>query len=235
MVDQVKVISARRAYEFRPDNLRLTSLTVREVVGMVQEEFDFRGVSITTPPPTFDDVPATIPPGLVFNVGAIKLNSGQTAPIRFMHFEPARVVIDAAAPTSAIDEVFGRLSELLGEVRSPDGSLAMGEPERVRDYSEVSVRLYGRFNQLLSEPVRAAANQMFATEDNAETVPVTLILQVADTSLPLSRPDSGQAIVQVRAGTSPDEQIYFSSTDLPSDKNVEWLKTLEEHLGKSDQ
>ncbi len=232
-MNEVKVISARRAYEFRPDNLRLTSLTVREVVSMIQEEFDFRGVSITTPPPVFGEVAVTIPPGLVFNVGATRLSGGQTAPIRFLHFEPERIVVDVAAPTSAIDEIFGQLRKRLAEVKSPDGSLAIGELERVRDYSEVSAQLDVGFDQLLSTPLAVAAQRMFAPEEEAKTVPVTLVLHVGNSSSPVSKPDFGQAVIQIRAGTSPDEHIYFSSVDLPSDQNVEWLTTLEARIAQS--
>jgi hypothetical protein len=229
MVDRVKILVARRAYQFALDELRLTSLSVGDVPAQIQEHFEFRNANIATPPATFADVPATIPPGLVFNVGALRSSDGALTPIRFMHFEPQRIVIDLAGRSAAIDEAYEQLKDLLSEVKAPDGSPAIGEPRGTLDYSEISARLNPHFTGLIDERLSDAAKQTFAEEEGAEVVPVGMVLRIATPSTVIDQPNYGQAIIQVRAGTRADERIYFSSTDLTSEANLAWL----EHLDKA--
>lgn len=229
MMNRAKIITARRAYEYAPDDLRLTSLSVGDVPDQIQRHFAFRGGSIATPPETFAAVPVTMPPGLVFNVGNVRSSSRQVpAPIRFLHFESQRIVIDVAGPSDALDEAFEQLNELLKDVKAPDGSPAVGEPRSTRDYSEVSVHLRADFNQMLSEPLSTAFLQTFANkEDDIEAVPVSLVIRVGHPSSTIDQPNYGQAILQIRAGTRVDEKILFSSSDLPSDENLAWVERLD--------
>src|SRR4051812_42762386 len=68
-VPKITVVSSRRAYVFRPPELRLAALSTQEVRQAIKEAFAFNDVQVTTPPESFGPVPTTVPPGLVFSVG----------------------------------------------------------------------------------------------------------------------------------------------------------------------
>jgi hypothetical protein len=78
--------------------------------------------------PTFGPIENTIPPAVVCDIGAVSFPEGSATPIRFIHFESRRVVIDIAGPSSRIDVVFEQLQQILAMVAVPDGSAAMGTP-----------------------------------------------------------------------------------------------------------
>jgi len=63
MTEQIKLIAARRSYEFRPDDLRLSLVCTQPVQQVIQQTFSFTNVQIGTPLPMVEEVPATIPPG----------------------------------------------------------------------------------------------------------------------------------------------------------------------------
>src|SRR5437588_505316 len=65
---------------------------------------------------------------------------GQVVPIRFLHFEQRRIVIDVAGRSSAIDAIFEQLRQALTQLHAADGSPTVGKHECVLDYSEISAR-----------------------------------------------------------------------------------------------
>lgn len=69
MPQDIKLIASRRAYEFPPDALRLTMLSLAPIVQRLQEIFAFQFAQVGTPSPTFGPVAQTLPPGLVFTMG----------------------------------------------------------------------------------------------------------------------------------------------------------------------
>src|SRR5579884_729070 len=108
MLEQVKLLASRRAYEFSPDALRLTTLSIELVQQQLRQLFSFQSSTVGSPIPTFGVVPASYPPGAVFNLGVWIYHEEQIVPIRFMHFEQNRIVIDVAGPSTAIDEIAER-------------------------------------------------------------------------------------------------------------------------------
>lgn len=233
MVDKVKIITARRAYVFAPDDLRLSTLSTGEMSELILRHFDFQGVSLGTPPPTFGEVPATLPPGVVFSLGSVRSSEGSSTPIRFLHFEPQRIIIDVAGPSSALDQVFEQLKSLLGEVEAPDGSPVIGEPTNMLNYSEVSARLSVPFDSLVSKALFSAAQRGFADdEEELKAMPVSIRFQVDDPASPIVQPEAGQTL-QVRAGTRPDERIYFSAAGLTTHDNLAWLEDLDSRMNKT--
>ena len=231
MVEQAKVIAERRAYLFRLHDLRLSTLTMEDVATSIQTHFGFRTGSIATPPATFGAVPETMPPGLAFNLGTVQPPDGPPVPIRFLHFEPQRIVVDVAGPSSAIDQVFDQLQSLLKGIETPDGSPVIAEPTDVTDYSEVTAQLNFDFEDLLSGPLLAASSVLTEDEEGMEAFPVSIVLQVGESSSPIDQPSAGQAL-QIRAGTRPDERMYYSAVGWPTDQHLTWLETLEQHLTK---
>jgi hypothetical protein len=236
-MDQTRFLTARRAYEFEPDNLRLTVLIAARVNQQIHEFFDFQAAQIGTPAPMFGPVPITIPPGIVFDYGTTQTGEGSPAPIRFLHFEPQRIVVDVAGPSSAIDWTYERLRDMTAELRAPDGSPAIGEPSRVVDYSEITARFSFGLEKLISEPLRAVAQRTFVGDDkDQKVVPVSVRFQAtrpSDRIIPgeigaggLSR---GQ-MIDVRAGTRLEDGIYFSATNLSTDEHLAWIEALDHQL-----
>src|SRR5947209_3127631 len=109
MLEQIKLLSSRRAYEFRPDDLRLSVLSVKPVQEQITQLFQFQTSIMGTPMATFGDVPVTYPPGFVFDMGVWISQNKQVIPIRFLHFEQRRIVIDVAGPSFAITAIFDQL------------------------------------------------------------------------------------------------------------------------------
>ena len=95
----VKVLTSRIGHEFTLDDLRLIMLSANAVMQNIVEAFQFRALAITTPQATFGPVPTTLPAGLVFQTGSwISPVDSQIIPIRFLHVELQRIVIDIAGP-----------------------------------------------------------------------------------------------------------------------------------------
>src|SRR5229473_6611130 len=110
MLEHVKLLSSRRAYEFRTDNLRLSMLSIKPVQEQIQQLFQFQASVMGTPMATFGDVPIAYPPGFVFDMGVwISQQDKQLIPIRLLHFEQRRIVIDVTGPSSAITAIFEQL------------------------------------------------------------------------------------------------------------------------------
>lgn len=229
MLEQVKLIAARKTYEFRSNELRLTMLSLAKVRDRIQELFEFDTNEVQTPPAVFDTVPVTMPPGVVFQVGGTSLPDGAVIPIRFLHFEPRRIVIDVSGPSSAIDYVFDRLKAELAEVRTPDGSPALGEPWRVWDYSELSVRMGFGLDKLFDQRFLDYAKGLFSSADtNRDVRPLGLRLISPDGPGGAELPD----IYTLEFGDADqlENEIYTSRSDSPTDQHLAWLEALEQQI-----
>lgn len=236
-MDQVKILTARRAYEFRPDDLRLTVLSVAQVHQQIARYFSFQVVQVAPPMPTFGPVRNTIPPGVVFDYGTTQTPEGAPTPFRFLHFEPERIVIDVAGPSSAIDWTFEQLQTVLAEVRAPDGSPIIGDSERVREYSQISVRYDFGFERLVSGPLVELARERFSKEGGS-VLPLGLKFQLVVPHAILSPGEIGHEnfsrgnSVEFRAGTRPEDRIYLSNAEMPTDSHIVWLETLEQRVSQ---
>ena len=240
MVDQTRFITARRAYEFDPDDLRLTVLMAAGVTQQIVEFFSFQVAQAATPMPMFGPVPNTLPPGLVFDFGSTQTEERLPAPLRFLHFEPQRIVIDVAGPSSAIDWTYARLLDMSAELRAPDGSPAIGEPRRVLDYSEITARFSFGLEKLISEPLRVAAQRTFAgDEEDQKVVPVSVKFRAAKPSDRISPGEIGATgtsrgqMIEVRRDTRLEDGIYLSATNLPTDEHLAWIEVLDNQLRES--
>lgn len=239
MAQNLKLITSRRAYEFRMDDLRLSVLCLPEVQAQIQRMFSFESAVVGTPQETFGPVGISLPPGLVFDIGVLETLDGPAIPIRFLHFEQKRIVIDVAGPSSAIDAIFDRMRYALGELTSPDGSPAIGEVERVLDYSEFSGQFAFSLVSLLNPDardlvVRASAHQGGRKQEVMVVPTVTLSVHGEDeeygglSSTAISR----RLQLAVRAGTSPADGIYFSGAPLDSETHRSYLSELEATLAE---
>jgi hypothetical protein len=239
MLEQIKILSSRRAYEFRQDGLRLSVLSTRPVQQQFQELFRFQTSAMGTPSPTFGDVPTTYPPGFVFDMGVWISPDQQLVPIRFLHFEQRRIVIDVAGPSSVITAIFERVREFFSELHAPDGAPIIGEPERILDYSEITARFPFALDALISEPFRTLLKSVLpdSSDSSNELIP-TFSAQVYPIDRELANVPSLNDVralsFALRAGTHPHERIYFSGAPFDSETHLHYLEQLETLLNSRD-
>jgi hypothetical protein len=236
MLEEIKILSSRRAYEFRLDDLRLTTLSIKPMQEQIQQLFQFQSSAMGTPMQTFGEVPITYPPGFVFNMGWWISQEQQIVPIRFLHFEQRRIVIDIAGPSSFIDAIAERLFLFLSDLRAADGSPVVGKIEQVLNYSEISVRFSFSLDTLFAPAVRKLFAKITNEKiDGKEVVPVpALVLQELANgqvySGVVNASDPYSFTLAIRAGTQPQDHIYFSAAPLDSDAHLAYLNELDATL-----
>jgi hypothetical protein len=236
MLEQVKLLTSRRAYEFRPDDLRLSTLSIKPVQEQITQLFQFQTALMAQPMATFGEVPATYPPGFVFDMGVWVSSEKQIIPIRLLHFEQRRIVIDVAGPSSAITAIFEQLRQFLSELQASDGSPIVGEPERILDYTVISAQFSFALEAMLAPPLR----KLFTRVSNVNAsrresaLASTIVTQIHPTGQVLAKvaapEDSNAFTFGPRVGTRPDEHIYLSSAPLDSDAHLTYLSELEAAL-----
>ena len=237
MLQQVKILTGRKAYEFHPDDIRISTLSIKPIQEQLQNLFQFQASAMATPMATFGEVPATYPPGFVFDMGVwLTPDEQQIVPIRFLHFEPRRIVIDVAGPSSTITPIYNHLQNFLSQLQAADGNPVIGEPRRILDYSEISAQFSEPLDAIFSPRIRKLlAKTMAESASGNEVVPVpTLVIQA------LSRGQEYAGTVNAnephsftlsqRAGSSLSESVYFSAAPLDSEIHLNYLNELEEAL-----
>lgn len=232
MLEQIKVLSSRRAYEFRQDDIRLTTLSTKLVQQQFQELFHFQTSAMGQPAPTFGDVPATYPPGFVFDMGTWLVSDDQLVPIRFLHFEQRRIVIDVAGPSSAITDIYERIKQFFEDLHAPDGSPVIGEPERILEYSEITARYPFALDALIAEPFRKLLTVHLPDSSKGDGVMIpSFSVRICPSDKELagvpSANDVGSLTFTLRSGTQPQEHIYFSGAPLDSETHLSYLQELE--------
>ena len=232
MAGQVRLLSSRRSYEFSPDHIRLTILSERQHVDRIRNLFEFQIAQVATPMPTFGVPAATIPPGLVFNYGVARMTGGDV-PIRMLHFEQSRIVVDVAGPSQAIESIFGATLELLSDAQAPDGTPAIGTPTHVLDYSELSIGFGAPLTGVFAPPVWSALSRALGSADGRRDLVAVpsfrFRFQPADEEFPGAPggPDHELYHLELRAGTKPSESIVFSGAPLESDAHLKLIDELE--------
>lgn len=232
MLEQVKLLSSRRAYEFRPDDLRLSALSIKPMHEQITQLFQFQTAVMATPMATFGEVPPTYPPGFVFDMGMWISEEKQLIPIRFLHFEQRRIVIDVAGPSSAITGIYEQLQHFLSELQASDGSPIIGKPERILDLSVITAQFPFPMESLFALPLRkivARAIGAYAKSEESAVVS-TLVIQehpAGQAIEKVSAPEDSYAFTfGPRAGTRPEEHIYLSSAPLNSEAHLSYLNEL---------
>jgi len=232
MPEDIKVLASRRAYEFHTDDLRLSTLSMKPVQVQIQQLFQFQAAAMGSPLPTFGNVPVTYPPGMVFNMGTWLTPDEQLIPIRLLHFEQRRVVIDVTGPSSTITAIFERLQQFLSELQAADGSPVIGKPERILDYSEI----VARFPFSLESFFVPSLGNLFAriAHKDAKNIKLSIAPVFVIQTFPeneevaaLGVPSDPYAFTfALRTGTRPEEHIYASNAPLDSEAHLSYLNEL---------
>ncbi len=238
-MEQTRLLTARRAYEFKPDQIRLTILTDVRIQQMIAQRFSFQANGAVTPGATFGVVPPTLPPGLVFQLGNVTFPDQATVPVRFLHIEQQRIVFDIAGSSDAVDIAYEQLHGLLSQIVTPDGLPVLGEIARIRDYSEITAKFAFAPEDMLSPQLRIAfgsikdeVNQRNGVEESTLVPTLFLHAQAIDsdyagTTLPLGS-DSFQ--FDLRAGYKAADRIYLSTAPLTTQRHLAYLIALETAL-----
>jgi len=241
MLRNPKLLSSRRAYEFAPDMLRLTTLSIKPVMDALKDAFSFQVMLIGSPLPIFGDVPATIPPGVVFNYGFFNLGVDAPVPIRFLHFESARITVDVAGPTSACAGVFELIERSMRDMRAADGSPVIGTPARTLDGSEYSFELGVDSTSLILPDIRDLAQGLFLGQPGAQDgaqliVSLRMHFQMPDAPFPGSaqNPDPFGLHLEYRAKTKPEDHHYFSYAPADNETHLAYLHRLGDLLSKEE-
>lgn len=235
MPQNIRVLSARRAYEFAVDDLRVTMLSLPSVIANIQQLFQFQAFQATTPPETFGPVPGTFPPGIVFAQGQFVTEDQQLIFIRTLAVEPYRLVFDVAAPSSSIEPLAALFMQIATSIQSPDGSPVLGTPQRVLEHSELvfdwSTQLQHAFNPALWRIIESDIIERSGIERAYVTPTVNFYLQPAGSDFP-GAVSTGHGLLQLapRAGTNPEDGHYFSRAPLPSDAHIAYLEAIERSL-----
>lgn len=231
-MEDIVVMSSRRAYEYRLDDIRLTLLSNRGVLQHIREPFAFELAGINQPMETFGPVPNTFPPGLVFDYGVTLFPPGEATPVRFLHVEQTRVVIDVAGPSEAIDVAFDRLNELTSGIRTADGTPALGVPLRAFDFSEIRFRTGARLEAAFRDDLFTAATEALAPPvERADTILVpSLLIRLARSDKEYrgaATPAYETWSLDLRAGIKPDELVFYSGAPLASGPHIAFLHKVE--------
>ena len=231
MFSQTKILTARRAYEFQPDDLRLTTFTLKPVQDAIQQSLHFQVAAIGTPLPTFGEVPATLPPGVVFNFG-IWIADEALIPIRFLHIEQRRVVIDVAGPSSVLEPIFEHVRRVIAETPTGGGAATIGEPERVLDYSEITAKFSWPLDAIFPTRLKSLLTRASgaASQREMEMSPALSIRPH-----PANEEYPGVAVVAdsrtlqlgVRQGTRPEDRVHFSAAPLDTEAHLAYLNELD--------
>jgi len=228
----VRLLSAQRSYEYPPDALKLSIITLQDVVQRLAQSHGFQVAQVATPMPTFGPILPTIPPGLVLNLGFVPVPEGSVTPIRFLHFEQSRIVVDVAGHSSAIDAIFQRIEEMFEDVRAPDGSPVIGKHKRVRNRSEITAQLSFPQDLLLPDVIRHAVS---ATASRGSGLSETALLPMVATQI-LSlqaeypgflQPNPDAYVLEPRAGTGSNDHVYYSAAPLVTDTHLAMIETIE--------
>lgn len=237
MPKNIKILTSRKGYEFAPDGLRLSMISTKPIIAHIQQLFQFQVATIGSPIATFGEVPQTFPPGVIFDHGVGISQEKEVVPIRFLHFEPQRIVIDTAGRSSDVDELFKQLMHAFDETRVPDGSPVIAKTERVLDYSEISAQFSFALETLVAPPLWKLLRKTMSTsvsEKDSLLVPslsFSLFSSKQRTGNPPGTHDAHSFTLTVRAGTYPKERIYFSSAPIDSSAHLACLEELENSLG----
>ena len=235
MPTDIRILVARRAWEFRPDDLRLTVLSMPVTHAVIKNHFEFQTAVVGTPMPTFGPAVQSIPPGVVFDTGVVH-RGRQAVPIRFLHFETQRIVVDVAGPSDAAEEVYNQLRQLLSKEKASDGSAVVGQPFSRREISHLSAKLSVGIESLFVSGLGDLLRS-FADSHNADEVVVpNMFLKTMGLDSEFQGivdGDPAAFLLAPRAGYPISEKQYFSAAPLSTSRHVEYVSEVEQLLIRS--
>jgi hypothetical protein len=227
----VTVISARRIFDFKFDDLRLSMLTSQTYRTQLQELFRFTSVVVGPPQPTLAQVVNMDPPGLTFAMGEwVDPRDNSLIVVRKITVEPIRIVIDVAAPSDRIEPIYAMLRAWADTIQVPDGGPCIGEPFAVHDLSEVTATLEVPLSAILQPAaVKAIGRARPNEEDGADLqiVPAFSFRFVPEGEDFQPGPSPATFLLEHRAAVPVEEGRWYSHALLDTTRHLEVLGALE--------
>jgi|GEM_PF-699721 len=235
MPRDVIVISARRIFDFKFDDLRLSMLSSETYRTQLQQLFHFTSVDVGTPTPTLLPVVAMDPPGLTFSMGEwVDPTDGTLIVVRHINVEPVRLVIDVAAPSSRIAGIYALLRAWADTIQVPDGGPCIGEPSDLHDLSEITATLDLPLSALL-EPSAIRALEKVRPDDvdgaDLQIVPTFNIRLVARGSEFQPGPSPPSFVLEHRSAVPVEDGRWYSNALLDTERHLDVLAALEAARG----
>jgi hypothetical protein len=217
---RVTILSARRAFEFPVDGIRLSMLCTDALIAELRAAFHFQGVAVVSPPNVFGEVPPTTPPGLVCQIGDVKLPDGAIVPIRALWFDASRMVIDIAGPSDHIDFVRDRIYEVASRYSAPDGQPVLAKPFAASDQSDITFKAELPLELGLNSRVVSTIGKY-----RQERLVSSMLVRVNPGDLFLASPPA-TFIIEPRSGTRLDDHLWFSTAPLETARHSAYLDEL---------
>lgn len=237
MPKDVKILTNRKGFEFATDGICLPVIATRPIMDHIQQLFQFQLVTIGSPMPTFGEVLNTFPPGVIFDHGVAFLAEKHMIPIRFLHFDSQRMVIDATGDSAAINTIMKQIVDLVNEVQTSSGEPVIGKPEQTLNYSELSAQFSFPLDTLLVPALRQVLQKALhgpeSEKEGQNNPPLALTFTLSPLAPSNSDPSKTTPIpftFTTRTGTQPEEHIYFSSAPLDAETHTAYLNELETAL-----
>lgn len=233
MIEEVRVLSARREYIFESDQIRLSSLNTSMVRNLIQTSFGFNTVQDgSIPLSKFGPPSVSFPPSVAFSGGTWIAQDKTPIFIRGMGFETQQLIIDIVGNSAWLDPIFAHLREILDPIKAGDGTPLLGTGKDVskKDYSELSFRVAEPLALPVPPAMRSVFSKWLAIKDR-EWIPL-LRWQAVDLGAPFPGDHLGgfQFNVVPRLGSNLINCNYFSSAPLDSEKHQSFLKELIESI-----
>ncbi len=226
MKGDVRVLAARRFYNFTGDAIQVAAFALSDIQQLFRSAFEFQ-----TPP-----LQGAVAQGGVIQVGgpAFTFQSGRFStkagpiPIRYISFEPSRLTVDIIGPTAAIEALYRTIREVLDPLTVGGSPVIVGEAARFEDVSELTVQLDIDLVNLVDPRAYEIAEKRLP-RDSGQSLAMTLRLEVVNPNE--AYPGGGgvaqQHLLQVRAGTRPADRVVFTLAPLGTEAHTDYLRDLE--------
>lgn len=214
------VLSARRAYVYPVDGIRLSVLCTTVIQDELRRAFSFQAATVAPPPQIFGELPPTSPPGLVLEVGELK-GGHDVVPIRAMMFNARQVIVDVAAPSNSIERVKQKLDRVIARFKAPDGQPVLSAASGSLDQSDMVFEADFPLSIGLSPDVWQALTSIVPSD---QTPVGGLLLRGVHGN---SFSDIRMAYsLEPRADTNLSDHRWFSSTPLDTQEHTTYLNRL---------
>ena len=234
---QITVLTASQAFMYPSDAIRLSYLSLPHVIALIQQTFQFQVAQVTTPPPTFEPVRVTNPPGLVFQLGMASTETGDPVAIRMLAIDSERLVWQiAGAHSERIDDLMRRLETVCTTVPVEDGTQLLGMPRRTEVYSELSFALDVDIHTWYDHDplLRIIAEALSSQSDKDQFLIPSLFLNPLQGNAQFSgslQPWHGSRFTfELRQGASLADNIFYSAAPLRTGVHIDLIRHIEQFL-----
>ena len=230
------LLSASQAFNYQPDDIRLSYLSLQATLNAIQQTFQFRSVTFDSPRTTFGPVELTNPPGMQYEWGQGHIDD-TVFPIRLLAIDNRRVVWEiAGAHTEHIEGLMSELLDVCTLFQPEDGNIALGRWHTTEWFSELSFTLdvtmaiWKRKMEVL-EIIDDALYQVIPHQK--QTFPSIYVHNYLE-----QEPYPGdyqpwhgsKFILSLRQGTTVGENTFYSAAPLTTHQHIQLIERIEKFL-----